>query len=54
MNDIETLADKIFLIGGGKIHYEGSLEGVKQFAKVDSNVSLADAYLAISDELKRK
>ncbi|TSO25537.1 ABC transporter ATP-binding protein [Lactobacillus sp. LL6] len=54
MNDIETLADKIFLIGGGKIHYEGSLEGVKQFAKVDNNASLADAYLAISDELKRK
>ena len=54
MNDIETLADKIFLIGGGKIHYKGSLEGVKQFANVDKNASLADAYLAISDELKRK
>ena len=54
MDDIETLADKIFLIGSGKIHYEGSLEGVKEFAKVDSNASLADAYLAVAEQLKRK
>lgn len=54
MDDIETLANKIFLIGSGKIHYEGSLEGVKQFANVDASASLTDAYLAISDDLKRK
>lgn len=54
MNDIETLADRIFLIGSGRIHYEGSLEGVKEFAKVDSNASLADAYLAVAEQLKRK
>lgn len=54
MTDIETLADRIFLIGGGKIHYEGSITGLKQFAHVDETASLTDAYLAVADELKRK
>ncbi|GGV18291.1 ABC transporter ATP-binding protein [Lactobacillus acetotolerans] len=54
MNDIETLADKIYLIGSGRIHYEGSLAGVKTFAHVDENASLTDAYLAVADQLKRR
>ncbi|MBP2058724.1 ABC-2 type transport system ATP-binding protein [Lactobacillus colini] len=54
MEDIETLADTIFLIGSGRIHYQGSLEGVKKFAQVDANSTLTQAYLAVSDELKRK
>lgn len=54
MEDIENLADKIYLIGAGKIHYAGTLTGVKKFAKVDSSSSLTDAYLAIADQLKRK
>lgn len=54
MTDIETLADRIFLIGGGKIRYEGSIAGVKQFAHVDETASLTDAYLAVADKLKRK
>lgn len=54
MNDIETLADRIFLIGGGRIHYQGNLEGLKTFAQVDQNANLTQAYLAISEDLKRK
>ena len=54
MTDIETLADRIFLIGGGKIYYEGSITGVKEFAHVDETASLTDAYLAVANKLKRK
>ena len=54
MTDIETLADRIFLIGGGKIYYEGSIAGVKAFAHVDETASLTDAYLAVANKLKRK
>lgn len=54
MSDIESLADRIFLIGGGMIHFEGSIQEVKKFAGVENNASLADAYLAVADQLKRR
>ncbi|MGO2723295.1 MAG: ABC transporter ATP-binding protein [Lactobacillus sp.] len=54
MTDIETMADRVYLIGNGVIHYEGSIAGVKQFAEVDASASLVDAYLAVAAELKRK
>lgn len=54
MQDIESLADKIYLIGAGKIHYAGNLTGIRNFAHVDSSSSLTDAYLAIANQLKRK
>ena len=54
MSDIESLADRIFLIGGGTIHFEGSIQEVKKFAGVENNASLADAYLAVADQLKRR
>lgn len=54
MEDIENLADQIYLIGAGIIHYAGNLNGVKKFAHVKSSSSLTDAYLAIANQLKRK
>lgn len=53
MSDIEALANKIFLIGNGTIHYSGSILDIKKYAKVQPNASLAEAYLAISPTLKR-
>lgn len=54
MTDIETLADRIYLIGNGRIHYSGSVSDVKKYAAVPDSASLADAYLAIAPTLKRK
>ena len=34
------------------IHFEGSIQEVKKFAGVENNASLADAYLAVADQLK--
>lgn len=36
------------------IHFEGSIQEVKKFAGVENNASLADAYLAVADQLKRR
>ncbi|WP_133286384.1 hypothetical protein [Lactobacillus pasteurii] len=54
MTDIETPADRIYLIGNGRIHYRGSVSDVKKYAAVPDSASLADAYLAIAPTLKRK
>lgn len=54
MSDIETLADKVYLIGSGVIHYSGSIAGVKKYAKVKPEATLTQAYLAVAPSLKRK
>lgn len=54
MADIENLAEKIYLIGSGKIHFSGTVNEIKKFAHVDANTSLEEAYLAIAPTLKRK
>lgn len=54
LEDIDTTADKIYLIGGGKIHYAGSPLGIREFAKVSASQSLEEAYLALADTLKRR
>ena len=54
MADIENLADRIFLIGGGEIHFIGDISALKEFAKVDQNESLEKTYLQVADQLKRR
>ena len=54
MADIETLADTIHLIGGGKLVFSGNTDQIKEFAGVDANTSLEKAYLAIAPKLKRR
>lgn len=53
MSDIETLADKLFLIGAGKIYASGSIDEIKRLAGEDSSISLEQTYLKIADKLKR-
>ena len=54
MADIENLADRIFLIGGGEIHFSGDINALKKFAKVDQDASLEKTYLQVADQLKRR
>ena len=54
MADIETLADTIYLIGGGKLVFSGNTDQIKELAGVDANTSLEKAYLAIAPKLKRR
>ena len=53
MGEIETLADRIILIGGGNIKFEGSLMDIIHYAGLPNGTSLEDAYLSIAPSLRR-
>ncbi len=57
MSEIENLADRLIVIGAGKIHYEGTINNFMEYAMRVSNkkiVNLEEAYLEIAPILKRK
>lgn len=53
MGEIETLSDRIILIGGGNIKFEGSLMDIIHYAGLPNGTSLEDAYLSIAPSLRR-
>lgn len=53
MGEIETLSDRIILIGGGNIKFEGSLMDIINYAGLPAGTSLEDAYLSIAPSLRR-
>lgn len=53
MGEIETLSDRIILIGGGNIKFEGSLMDIISYAGLPAGTSLEDAYLSIAPSLRR-
>ncbi|MGK0714365.1 ABC transporter ATP-binding protein [Aerococcus urinaeequi] len=53
MGEIETLSDRIILIGGGNIKFEGSLIDIISYAGLPAGTSLEDAYLSIAPSLRR-
>lgn len=56
MDEIERLADKIVVIGAGKVFFNGSIKEFKNSVEVHTLKTfdnLEDAYLAISPQLKR-
>lgn len=53
MGEIETLSDRILLIGGGNIKFEGSLIDIKKYAGLPDGTSLEEAYLSIAPSLRR-
>lgn len=56
MSEIEALADRIYLIGGGQIKHEGSVADILDLAKVthiDRQATLEESYLSIAPTLKR-
>lgn len=53
MCEIETLSDRIILIGGGNIKFEGSLMDIINYSGLPAGTSLEDAYLSIAPSLRR-
>lgn len=53
MGEIETLSDRIILIGGGNIKFEGSLMDIINYSGLPDGTSLEDAYLSIAPNLRR-
>ncbi|RAN60226.1 ABC transporter ATP-binding protein [Dolosigranulum pigrum] len=56
MSEIEVLADRIYLIGGGQIKHEGTVADILDLAKVthiDRPATLEESYLSIAPTLKR-
>lgn len=53
MGEIETLSDRILLIGGGNIKFEGSLIDIIKYAGLPDGTSLEEAYLSIAPSLRR-
>lgn len=56
MSEIESLADRVLLIGAGKIVHDGSIESVVELSgvtKVNRPATLEESYLALADELRR-
>lgn len=56
MNEIENLADRVLLIGAGKIVHDGTVESVVKLSgvtKVDRPATLEESYLALADGLRR-
>ena len=57
MSEVESLADKVILLGGGKVFFQGSVaeivneSGVKH---IDRPATLEESYLALAPQLRRK
>lgn len=57
MSEIETLADKIILIGNGEIKKSGTLQEIISMSKVhhiNRPATLEESYLALASELRRQ
>ena len=56
MTEVEDLADRVLLIGGGKILHDGTVASVVALSgvtKVDRPETLEESYLALAPELRR-
>ncbi|MGO3411127.1 MAG: ABC transporter ATP-binding protein [Leuconostoc falkenbergense] len=56
MTEVEDLADRVLLIGGGKILHDGTVASVVALSgvtKVDRLATLEESYLALAPELRR-
>lgn len=56
MSEIESLADRVLLLGGGKIFHEGTVESVVALSElhhIDRPATLEESYLALAPKLKR-
>lgn len=56
MSEIETMADRIALIGGGEIKHTGTLDEIISLSSVhhiDRPATLEESYLALAPELRR-
>ncbi|MBL3531730.1 ABC transporter ATP-binding protein [Companilactobacillus zhachilii] len=57
MSEVESLADRILLLGGGKIFDEGTVEEIiakSNVHHIDRPATLEESYLALAPELRRK
>lgn len=57
MSEIESLADRILLIGAGKIYHDGTVKSIRELSKVthiDRPATLEESYLALSPMLRRE
>ncbi len=57
MTEVEKLADKVIILGAGKIFYAGTVSGVVNLANSTTQKSLdnlEDAYMALAPKLRRK
>lgn len=57
MTEVEKLADKVIILGAGKIFYTGTVSGVVTLANSTTQKSLdnlEDAYMALAPKLRRK
>lgn len=57
MTEVEKLADKVIILGAGKIFYAGTVSGVVNLANSTTQKSLdnlEDAYMALAPNLRRK
>lgn len=57
MTEVEKLADKVIILGAGKIFYTGTVSGVVNLANSTTQKSLynlEDAYMALAPKLRRK
>lgn len=57
MSEVEDLADRVLLIGGGKILHDGTVASVVALSgvtKVDRPATLEESYLALAPELRRQ
>ena len=56
MTEVEDLADRVLLIGAGKIIHDGTVKSVVKLSgvtKVDRPATLEESYLALAPELRR-
>ncbi|MDR2660854.1 MAG: ABC transporter ATP-binding protein [Lactobacillaceae bacterium] len=56
MTEVEDLADRVLLIGAGKIIHDGTVKSVVSLSgvtKVDRPATLEESYLALAPELRR-
>jgi len=53
MGEIETLSNRIILIGGGSLKFEGSVADIIHYSGLPKGSTLEDAYLSIAPSLRR-
>lgn len=57
MSEVEKLADRVVILGAGKVFYDGSVFGVVKLASDHTGhqlTTLEDSYLALAPKLRRK
>lgn len=56
MSEIEELADRVILIGAGRVFHEGNIESILKLSQVkhiDRPATLEESYLALASQLRR-